>query len=285
MDGPMPAQTATAANAVAAPPLIVPTGGTWREDATSALVPMPTRTTRENDGIAFPFHPYLVPIRSGRNRSSSARDPLATIVADGGNHGLCVPPFLTVHRGGEGDVRTQGMTDPLASVTAGGNHFGFAVPPEAQTAFVTRNNGSRGDGGEHNTPATDPLRTLTVTGHQSLVQWGQALGHMLVPYYGNGTAQPATEPIGTIPTVDRWSLASLDIDVEDVLFRMLEPGEIGAAMAFRADYQLAGTSKRVRVRQYGNAVTPPVSEVLYSALVEAIIGDDLERWSPELLAA
>jgi len=56
------------------------------------------------------------------------------------------------------------------------------------------------------------------------------------------------------------------------LFRMLEPHEIGAAMAFHAGYQVVG-SKRVKVRQYGNAVTPPVAEVIISALVEAITGE------------
>ena len=46
-------------------------------------------------------------------------------------------------------------------------------------------------------------------------------------------------------------------------------------MAFTPDYIVLG-NKRQRVRQYGNAVTPPVAEVLMSALVEAITGQDLE---------
>jgi len=122
------------------------------------------------------------------------------------------------------------------------------------------------------TPLTEPLRTLTAAGHQSLVTWE----HLLVPYYGNGHAQQVTVPIGTLPTHDRYALVRGAVDLNDVLFRMLEPHEIARAMAFISGYQVVG-SKRQRVRMYGNAVTPPVAEVIVSALVECITGEDLER--------
>jgi DNA (cytosine-5)-methyltransferase 1 len=66
------------------------------------------------------------------------------------------------------------------------------------------------------------------------------------------------------------------VKVEDCLFRMLEPHEIGRAMSFAGDYIVVG-NKRERVRQYGNAVTPNVAEVIVSALVEAITGEELPR--------
>jgi len=53
---------------------------------------------------------------------------------------------------------------------------------------------------------------------------------------------------------------------------MLEPHEILAGMAFAADYVVLG-NRRERVRQAGNAVTPPCAEVIVSALVEAITGE------------
>jgi DNA (cytosine-5)-methyltransferase 1 len=302
---PLATQTATATPAVACPPMMVPAGGTWRDEATAVTEPMGARTTRESDGIAIP--PFLVPLRSGRDRSLRAdSDPLATVVADGGNHGLVtgdVPPFLTVHRGGDGDVRTGEITGPTPAVTASGNHLGLAVPPfiaelrnkqDARPisdplstvmtmgahhglvvpdgALVMRNNTARGDAGQMSTPVSEPVRTLTSAGHQSLIDWR----HLLVPYYGTGVARPVSEPAGTVSTTDRYALASLAVAVEDVLFRMLEPAEIGAAMAFISGYQVLG-NKRERVRQYGNAVTPPVTEVIISALVEAIRGEDLER--------
>ena len=54
-------------------------------------------------------------------------------------------------------------------------------------------------------------------------------------------------------------------------------------MAFGRNYVVLG-NKRQRVRQYGNAVTPPVAEVIVSALVEAITGETIARW-PHTLAA
>jgi DNA (cytosine-5)-methyltransferase 1 len=53
-----------------------------------------------------------------------------------------------------------------------------------------RNNGSKGDGREHCMPVTKPVRTLTTTGHQSLVTWD-----LLVPYYSHGHAQPSSHPL------------------------------------------------------------------------------------------
>ncbi|MEV6387452.1 hypothetical protein [Nocardia xishanensis] len=43
-----PAPTLTASQV---PAFLVPAGGMWRSDATSVVDPMPTRTTREADGL------------------------------------------------------------------------------------------------------------------------------------------------------------------------------------------------------------------------------------------
>lgn len=306
VDEPLTTQTATATKAVACPPMMVPAGGTWRDDATSVAEPMPARTARENDGLAVP--PFLTINRGGEDdlRTSAVTEPLASLTASSQPFGL-VTPFITVHRGGEGDVRTAGIEGPVPSVTASGNHLGLAVPPfiaelrngqdarpitdpmstvmtmgahhglvtPPELAVIMRNNTARGDQGQMSTPVSEPLRTLTAAGHQSLITW-EHLAHLLMPYYGTGVARTAAEPVGAVTATDRWALTSVAVSVEDVLFRMLEPGEIGAAMAFAASYQVLG-SKRERVRQYGNAVTPPVAEVIISALVECISGEDLER--------
>lgn len=303
VDKPLATQTTTQTQALACPPMMVPAGGTWRDEATPVGEPMGARTTRESDGLAVP--PFLTVNRGGEDdlRTSELTEPLASLTASSNPFGLVTPPFITVHRGGEDDVRTREVTDTVPAVSAGGNHLGLAVPPfitvlrnnqdaqlvteplgtvstsgahhalvsPADMAMVMRNNTPRGDPGQMCTPAGEPLRTLTVAGHQSLITW-EHLAHLLVPYYGTGVARPVCEPSGTVTSVERHGLASPAIDVEDVLFRMLEPHEIGAAMAFAAGYQVLG-SKREKVRQYGNAVTPPVAEVLISALAEAITGE------------
>jgi len=143
--------------------------------------------------------------------------------------------------------------------------------------MMMRNNGSRGDGGEHCTPLSEPARTLTTAGHQSLVTWQEILP-LLVPYYTTGTARPLTEPAGTLSTVERYGLADADVIegvvadlIDDVRFRMLEPAEIGGAMAFHTLYEVLGNRREV-IRQYGNAVTPCTAEVLMAAIVEAVRG-------------
>jgi DNA (cytosine-5)-methyltransferase 1 len=269
VDEPHTTQTAQPTKALACPPLLVPAGGTWRSEAAPGDGPFPARTTTENDGVAFP--PFLVPLRSGRPRTIPMDDPLATVVADGSGRALAVPPFVVVNRGGPDSRRTVSMTDVLPSQTAASQAFGLVVP---DSAMVVRNNTVKGDPGYLSTPTSEPLRTLTTEGHQSLVSWA----HLLVPYYGNrAAAQPVSEPTGTFSTHDRYGFAtgSPEIDVDDVLFRMLKPPEIGRAMAFGDAYVVLGT-QREKVRQYGNAVTPPVAEILFGALVEAIESTGLE---------
>jgi DNA (cytosine-5)-methyltransferase 1 len=245
-------------------PLMVPAGGTWRSDAAPVTEPMPCRTTRENDGVAIP--PLLVPVEGREAKQAApATDPLRTQTARN-ETGLAWLPFVAELRGGGSVARP--VTDPLATVTASGNHHGLITP----AAMVMRNNSSRGDGGEHCTPVDEPLRTLTTAGHQSLLTWQ----HLLVPYYGTGTARTVAEPIGALSTRDRYALVRGEPDIEDVRFRMLEPHEIGRAMSFADSYTVLG-NKRERVRQYGNAVTPNAAEVIICALVEAITGQDIER--------
>lgn len=137
----------------------------------------------------------------------------------------------------------------------------------------------------------DPLRTVTTRENHGL----------LVPYYGSSaSAQPATDPIGTLTTRDRYALVMLrganapkpvgvpldtvaasgnhhglmstDMpDVEDCRFRMLEPHEITAGMAFPDGYRMLGT-KRDQVKLAGNAVTPPVERDLVAVAIEALGG-------------
>lgn len=147
-------------------------------------------------------------------------------------------------------------------------------------------------------PVADPLATVTASGnHHALI----------TSYYGNGTAQPVTEPVGTVTTVDRHALimrnntggaemvtpatepvrtitttghqsvlTADDISraaaqVDDVMFRMLEPSECKRAMAFPTEYVILG-NRREQVRMAGNAVTPPAARDLIGTAVAALEG-------------
>lgn len=232
---------------------------TWPADG-----PLTTQSTTLTKALACP--PLIVPAGgTWRSDAASVHEPF-TARTTRENDGLAIPPMVVVLRRNQ-DVKLA--SEPLTTVSTMGAHHGLVV----DAAMVMRNNTVRGDPGYLSTPATQPLRTLTTEGHQSLVSWA----HLLVPYYSNGTAQAVGEPVGTLSTRDRYGFAtgSLEIEVDDVLFRMLKPPEIGRAMAFGDAYIVLGT-QREKVRQYGNAVTPPVSEVLFSALMEAITGEELE---------
>ena len=256
-------------------PVMVPAGGTWRTDAVPVDEALPTRTTRENDGLAIP--PLLIPVegRDGKE-PNSANLPLRTQTARN-ETGLAWLPFIAELRGGGSVARSA--AESLATVTASGNHHGLVTPDIP--AFLMRNNTPRGNPAQLCTGLDEPVRTLTAAGHQSLVTWES----LLVPYYGNGTARTVREPVGTLSTRDRYALVQGEVDLNDVRFRMLEPHEIGRAMSFADQYIVLG-SKRERVRQYGNAVTPNCAEVIVAALVEAISGEDIDRYSqPETALA
>ena len=134
-------------------------------------------------------------------------------------------------------------------MTAGGNHHGLLM----------RNNLG---GAEMVTPTEEPARTMTTKGHQSL----------LVPYYGHGTARPTSEPIGTVRTRDGWSLVDAEQVVDDCGFRMLEPYEVAAAMAFPVGYIDTELTKKDQVKLAGNAVTPPVMTWLMGRVLQALEG-------------
>jgi DNA (cytosine-5)-methyltransferase 1 len=239
---------------------------------------MPTRTTRETDAIAVP--PLLVPVegRPGKVAQPATR-PARTQTARNETAVTELPiPFVTPLRGGGDRGRAYSTSGPLGTVSAQGNHHGLALP-----TLIMRNFTARGDQGQMTTPATEPLRTLNATGKQSLLTWAEQL---LVPYYGNtDSSRPATGPFGALTARDRYGLAqpAADMDAADVeallldtRFRMLEPHEIAAAMAFDPAYRVLARSKRDKVRLYGNAVTPPVAELLGCALVECITGEPIE---------
>lgn len=120
---------------------------------------------------------------------------------------------------------------PLPTVTAGGNHHGLLM----------RNNGSHDrPGAEMVTPTDEPARTIT----------------------GN-CAQSLLDPSGC-------TSADLDRLVDECGFRMLEPHEIAAAMAFPAGYIPTDLPKKDRVKLAGNAVTPPVMTWLTGRMIQAL---------------
>jgi DNA (cytosine-5)-methyltransferase 1 len=95
-------------------------------------------------------------------------------------------------------------------------------------------------------------------------------------YYQHGQMAPVGAAAPTVTTLERHALVTgaqrvdtAAIAVEDCGFRMLVPREIQAAMAFPADYVVTGT-RREQVKQLGNAVTPPVMQLLMERVIASL---------------
>jgi DNA (cytosine-5)-methyltransferase 1 len=112
-------------------------------------------------------------------------------------------------------------------------------------------------------PSNRPAPAMTTKG----------TAHLIVPYYGNSEARPASQPHGTVTTRDREAVVTTAIEVDDCHYRMLDAHEVQAAMAFPADYVLPGKiSKTEKVKLWGNAVTPPVMTQIVSGLRKVLDG-------------
>ncbi|RIS67725.1 DNA cytosine methyltransferase [Mycobacteroides abscessus] len=193
--------------------LAIPVEGRDGKQALPMSAPMRTMTTRSETGLLVPCG------GTWREDAAPTSEPFSTRTTRE-TDGLA---FIAELRGGSSDARA--VSDPLATVTASGNHH----------ALVMRNNNTaRGNPAQMVTPATEPIRTITTAGHQSVIS--------------------AERPT---------------FNLDDVRFRMLEPREIKRAMDFPAEYVIKG-NRREQVRMAGNAVTPPSSRDLITVGVESL---------------
>jgi DNA (cytosine-5)-methyltransferase 1 len=212
--------------------------------------PSPTLTTYDTAAVIEPS-PFIAELRGGGSDARSVESPMSTVTASGNHHGLVVPA------GGTWNEDARPTDEPHRTMTTR-ETSALVVPyygasQSAQTAekpigtlttvdryaLIQRHNSSKGDGGEMITPASEVMRTLTTSGHQSLLTPGD--------------------------------IKVAEAHVDDCLFRMLEPHEVAAGMAFPADYIWGGT-RRERVKLCGNAVTPPAARDLVAAVAESLGG-------------
>lgn len=114
----------------------------------------------------------------------------------------------------------------------------------------------------------DPIPTVTTGGGLALV----------LPQGGGGQARPVDEPVATIATDGAHALIApyygtgtcqdVEAPALDVLFRMLQPHELAAAMGFPRDYRWP-TKKTDATALVGNAVAVNMARALATALLGA----------------
>uniref|UniRef100_UPI003F496B8F DNA cytosine methyltransferase n=1 Tax=Amycolatopsis sp. CA-290885 TaxID=3239925 RepID=UPI003F496B8F len=197
--------------------------------ATSA--PLPTRTIKIGDGVAVPPG-YLVP--SGgtwRTEPTALHQPMPTRTTRD-NDALVVPPFVTVLRNHGGARRADETA--LTTVSAGGNHHGLALAPGAEYAGVE-----------------------------------QVRNTLVIPYRRGAKPHRTDRPVSTIATHDAHGLARLDVDINDVRYRMLQPREQLRAQRFPDVYEVTGT-KGDQTMQAGNAVSSNVAKWLGDAVAKVL---------------
>lgn len=188
-----------------------------------------------------------------------------------------------------GDRKRPLAEKTRARIAAGIARYWRPEPVDLVASYYSRDDAIR--------PAGEALATITTEPRHALV----------APYYGNAdTAKPVAEALGALTTRDRYALVTRhysgndesmttpahealrtltttaqqsivtpgDLEaakaqVDDCEFRMLQPHEVAAGMAFPKDYIWEGT-RRERVKMAGNAVTPPAARDLVAAVVGSL---------------
>lgn len=236
--------------------------------------------------------PFIIPIGYGENKNQAPRvhdidDPMPTLVGSG-KHYLVTPTLMinnTGHSGGN-------IENPIPTITTGGHHYLISpmlvdyhfnndtksVEDPHNTITTVRGNYlcaaflSKYFGGNYKGAGADlknPLPTITAIDHSALVE------AFLIRYYGGENhACSLREPLGTITTMPRFSLVTVnkvEYQIVDIGMRMLTPRELYDAQGFPHDYIIDTDCNgkkypiNKQIARCGNAVPPPFAKALARA--------------------
>lgn len=160
--------------------------------------------------------------------------------------GLAVAPFLTEHRRNGGPIP---IGEPTSTITAGGNHHSLVVPPGA---FYVKNFGGNAVPRDLARSVGEPFGTVTARDSTSLV----------IPFRRGVSPYPAA----------RIRQGESRMDVDDCLFRMLNPREHLRAQRFPDSYVVLGNQGE-QTMQAGNAVSANVAQWLGGRVAAALCGE------------
>jgi DNA (cytosine-5)-methyltransferase 1 len=249
-DEPLPTQTAAASHLAMVEPFVLSqgAGGVPRGIAN----PVPTIPPRGAHALISPYY------GSGSGETCvSAGEPLPTVTSKG-RFGIVVP--VTQSGGGPGP---RDVEEPLPTMTtAKGGEFAVVMP-------VTHH-----DDSDRARSVGEPLPTVTGANRGELA--------FITAQHGERPGQaPRVHSVDApAPTVAATGHVDLVEGVEgyDILFRMLQPHELAAAMGFTGEdqaYEFVGT-KTEQIKQIGNAVC--VAKM--KACVGSIMADAAPRRRP-----
>ena len=219
--------------------------------------PLYTISTKTGISLVTPFiAPNFGERRGQKPRTHSIDKPLPAVTGHGA--GMLVEPFI-ITPGGPDLRGGRSVKGPLATVTCKDR---FAVT----TPYMVKVNNGKKRRAAHS--IDKPMPTITTKNGIGLI------APMLVKYYGTGQAKSVNEPVPTMTTKARAGLCVPVASGEyviDILFRMLTPEELAAAMGFPKDYQFTGKKEDI-VKQIGNAVAVKTARALCRAILKAEFG-------------
>ena len=116
----------------------------------------------------------------------------------------------------------------------------------------------------------NPIGTMTTIPTQQAILTHENWSSFLSYYYGTQTDSRMTDPLNTVTTVDRAAVTAFGApNIEDCYYRCLKAHEVQRAMAFDDTYNILGNSRQ-KVKQLGNAVTPPVMSWITKQIVASL---------------
>lgn len=224
--------------------------------------PLPAQTAQEERALLTPPIVMDGGWSNSKRVDDGSKDPLST--QDTGQTKGIVMPFLIKNYGGNFKAQNAPIDskDPLGAVTTSDHHAILHTP------MIVENHGT-----SKSRPATDRLPALTTERKHGIITAESFNSFISYFYGGSNVASHITEPIRTVSTRDRGMLITepyVKPKLEDCFYRMLLPHEIQIGMAFDPDYIVLGDSKQ-KVKQLGNAVTPPVMKFLVERCIETLM--------------
>jgi DNA (cytosine-5)-methyltransferase 1 len=207
-----------------------------------------TQTTFQDKSIVMPF---LIKHEHSRHLNlKSANEPGFTQTTCD-SIGFVVPQLVSNYSPGY----SKPITEPSGTITCQ-DHHGLLIPFAINLYKFSDIN--------------KPIRTQQAGGVHHGIVTGKAWNTFIASYYSgsNGTFH-ISDQMPTVTTNDRAGFCSIEERIDDCYYRMLKPHEVQKAMAFADNYIVLGNSKE-KVKQLGNAVTPPVMKWIVKKAVESL---------------
>lgn len=117
---------------------------------------------------------------------------------------------------------------------------------------------------------SDVINTATAGGIKTGLITTESWNSFIDYYYTKPQPSLTQHALNTQPAREMMAITNYrEPVIEDCFYRMFKDYEVQAAMAFERNYVVLGTSKE-KVKQLGNAVTPPSMEYLVDRCIESL---------------